>query len=75
MLIILLPKCTQKCVINVVNGLIETLGIRLFCKYFPAILTGNGFEFKNPYDIKMTPDVKQPTYVFYCDSYVSNQKA
>ena len=75
MLIILLPKCTQTCVINAINNLTETLGLRLFRKYFPVILTDNGSEFKNPFDIEKTTDGKHRTYVFYCDPYVSNQKA
>ena len=75
MLVILLPKCTQECVIRAINDLTETIGIRLFRKYFPVILTDNGSEFKNPYDIEKTPDGKHRTYVFYCDPYVSNQKA
>ena len=75
MLIILLPKCTQACVIKAINDLTETIGIRLFRKHFPVILTDNGSEFKNPYDIEKTPDGKHRTYVFYCDPYVSNQKA
>ena len=74
MLIILLPKCTQECVINAINSLTETIGLRLFKKYFPVILTDNGSEFKNPYDIEKTKDGKHRTYVFYCDPYVSNQK-
>lgn len=75
MLIILLPRCTQECVINAVNNLTETLGIRMFRKYFPVILTDNGSEFKNPWAIEKTEDGKHRTYVFYCDPYVSNQKA
>ena len=75
MLIILLPKCTQECVIKAINDLTEALGLRLFRKHFPVILTDNGSEFKNPYDIEKTPDGKHRTYVFYCDPYVSNQKA
>ena len=75
MLIILLPRCTQECVIKAINDLTETIGIRLFRKYFPVILTDNGSEFKNPYDIEKTPDGRHRTYVFYCDPYVSNQKA
>lgn len=75
MLIILLPKCTQTCVIKAINDLTETIGLRLFRKYFPVILTDNGSEFKNPYDIEKTVDGKHRTYVFYCDPYVSNQKA
>ena len=74
MLIILLPKCTQECVINAINSLTETIGLRLFKKYFPVILTDNGSEFKNPYDIEKTKNGKHRTYVFYCDPYVSNQK-
>lgn len=75
MLIILLPRCTQECVINAINDLYDTLGPRLFKKHFPVILTDNGSEFKNPWDIEKTDDGKRRTYVFYCDPYVSNQKA
>ena len=75
MLIILLPRCTQECVIKAINDLTETIGIRMFRKYFPVILTDNGSEFKNPWDIEKTKDGKHRTYVFYCDPYVSNQKA
>ena len=75
MLIILLPKCTQECVIKAVNDLYDTLGPRLFKKHLPVILTDNGPEFKNPWDIEKTAEGKRRTYVFYCDPYVSNQKA
>lgn len=75
MIVILLPRCTQKCVINAINELTETLSLRLFRKYFRVILTDNGPEFKNPWEIENTPDGKHRTYVFYCDPYVSNQKA
>lgn len=75
MLIILLPRCTQECVVDAINALTMTLGIRRFRKYFPVILTDNGSEFKNPWDIEKTEDGRHRTYVFYCDPYVSNQKA
>ena len=75
MLVILLPRCTQECVIKAINDLTDMLGLRLFRKHFPVILTDNGSEFKNPYDIEKTADGKHRTYVFYCDPYVSNQKA
>ena len=75
MIIILLPRCTQECVINAINDLTDTLGLRLFQKYFPVILTDNGSEFKNPWAIENTPSGRRRTYVFYCDPYVSNQKA
>lgn len=75
MLVILLPRCTQECVVKAINDLTDTLGIWLFRKHFPVILTDNGSEFKNPYDIEKTADGRRRTYVFYCDPYVSNQKA
>ena len=74
MLVILLPRCTQDCVIEAINSLTDLFGIRTFRKYFPVILTDNGSEFKNPYDIEKTNDGKHRTYVFYCDPYASNQK-
>ncbi|MBQ8527425.1 MAG: IS30 family transposase, partial [Lachnospiraceae bacterium] len=52
-----------------------TIGIRTFKKYFPVILTDNGSEFKNPWDIEKNESGTRRTYVFYCDPYVSNQKA
>lgn len=75
MIIILLPDCTQKSVIQAINNLTDALGIRTFKKYFPVILTDNGSEFKNPWDIEKTKNGTRRTYVFYCDPYVSNQKA
>ena len=75
MLVILMPDCTQKSVINAINDLTEAFGIRMFKKYFPVILTDNGSEFKNPWDIEKTETGTHRTYVFYCDPYVSNQKA
>lgn len=75
MIIILLPDCTQRSVINAINNLCDTIGIRTFKKYFPVILTDNGSEFKNPWDIEKNEAGTHRTYVFYCDPYVSNQKA
>ena len=75
MIIILLPRCTQDCVVVALNKLCDTLGLRLFRKIFHVILTDNGPEFKSPNAIEQTPDGKRRSYVFYCDPYVSNQKA
>ena len=74
LLIILLPRCSQECVINAINNLVETVTLRLFRKYFEVILTDNGAEFKNPWDIEKNESGTQRTKVFYCDPYVSNQK-
>lgn len=69
-----MPDCTQKSVIKTINDLAEVLDIRAFKKYFPVILTDNGSEFKNPWDIEKKESGTHKTYVFYCDPYVSNQK-
>ena len=74
MIVILLPDCTQRSVVNAINNLCDTIGIRTFKKYFPIILTDNGSEFKNPWDIEKTEAGTQRCKVFYCDPYVSNQK-
>jgi IS30 family transposase len=75
MLIFLLPRGTQACVADVFNMLSNVLGINIFRKTFPVILTDNGPEFKDPSTIEKSPDGRRRTYVFYCDPYVSNQKA
>ena len=75
MIIILLPDCTQRSVISAINNLCDIIGIRTFKKYFPIILTDNGSEFKNPWDIENTESGMQRCKVFFCDPYVSNQKA
>lgn len=74
MIIILLPDCTQKSVIDAINSLCDTIGIRTFKKYFPIILTDNGAEFKNPWDIEKNEAGTPRTKVFYYNPYVSNQK-
>jgi len=74
MILILLPDCTQKSVIDAINKLCDTIGIRTFKKYFPIILADNGPEFKNPWDIEKNEAGTRRTKVFYCDPYVSNQK-
>ncbi len=75
MIIILLKRCTQGEVTQAINILTDTLGLRLFRKYFSVILTDNGAEFKDPWSIETTENGKHRSYVFYCDPYVSNQKA
>lgn len=74
MIIILLPRCTQECVINAFNDLVNTISLHLFRKYFEVILTDNGSEFKNPWDIEKDSLGRRRCYVFYCDPYASNQK-
>jgi Transposase and inactivated derivatives, IS30 family len=75
MLIYLLQRSSQDYVMETINYLTGVLGISLFRKTFPVILTDNGPEFKAPETIEKTIDGRRRTYVFYCDPYVSNQKA
>ena len=74
MIIILLPSCTQEAVLHALNSLIDKISPRLFRKYFEVIITDNGSEFKNPWDIEKDKEGRQRCYVFYCDPYSSNQK-
>lgn len=75
MLLFLLNRCTQENVITVFDNLYSLLGHKLFSKTFPVILTDNGPEFKNPERIEHSKNGRRRTYLFYCDPYVSNQKA
>ena len=75
MIVILLPNCTQKSVIEAINSICDSIGLNTFRKFFSIILTDNGPEFKNPWDIEKNEKGQKRTMVFYCDPYVSNQKA
>ncbi len=75
MLIFLLPDCTINAVIHLFNELTDKLGVELFRKTFPVLLTDNGAEFKNSTEIECTPDGELRTRVFYCDPQQSNQKS
>jgi len=75
MILFLLDRCTQQNVIDVFDRLYALFGHNLFRNTFPVILTDNGPEFKKPDRIEHTETGKRRTYLFYCDPYVSNQKA
>lgn len=75
MLIFLLKRCTQEEVKRVFDDLSAALGIQLFRKTFPVILTDNGAEFKDPSGLEKTANGARRTRLFYCDPSNSNQKA
>ena len=75
MLLFLLPQGKQIHVQQVFDSLTEQLGLDLFRKTFPVILTDNGPEFKNPSALEFSSTKERRTNIFYCDPYVSNQKA
>ncbi|SEU28742.1 Transposase and inactivated derivatives, IS30 family [Lacrimispora sphenoides] len=74
MLIILLKDKTPNCVIETFDRLTEALGIDVFQKLFPVILTDNGTEFQNRVRMECDPNGEIRTKVFYCNPNAAWQK-
>ncbi len=74
MLAFLMEEKTQKCVINVLDTLSESLGVHIFKRLFPVILTDNGPEFQDPWSLECSKDGENRTKIYYCDSNCSWQK-
>ena len=75
MLIFLLDKKTSNHVTEVFKKLKQDLTINLYRKIFRIILTDNGVEFYNPYEMEIDYDTcKKVCNVFYCKPYSSWQK-
>ena len=74
MLVFLLDANTQECVEEVFDYLWRVLGIDIFRRLFPVILTDNGSEFKNPYALENSKQGLFRTRIFYCDPMASWQK-
>ena len=74
MLAFLMNEKSQKCVNQVFNLLQDKLGIEVFQKLFPVILTDNGAEFQNPYELMCDENGEVRTNIYYCDSNCSWQK-
>ena len=75
MLAFLREANTSQSVIDVFDDLQERLGIELFKRIFPLIVTDNGSEFSNPMAIECdrgTGEIR--TQVFYCDAGKPYQK-
>ena len=71
-----LPKGSNKAVLELFHALTDELGIDDFRKVFPAILTDNDPAFWCFKEIEVDSRTREPrTNVFFCDSYMSNQKA
>lgn len=75
MLIFLLPDCTSAAVVNQLNEISDAVGIELFQKTFPVLLTDNGSEFKDSSGIECDKNGELRTRVFYCDPQQTNQKS
>lgn len=75
MLIFLLDKKTMQEVTRIFHELKEGLTINVYKKIFRIILTDNGTEFFNPYEMEYDYDTtKKIANVFYCHPYASYEK-
>ncbi len=74
MLAFLRDANTSQSVIDIFHELRRRLGISLFQKLFPVILTDNGSEFSNPKAIEKGPDGLSQTKIYYCDPSSPYQK-
>ena len=75
MLAFLRDRNDSQSVVDVFSRLWTLAGANIFRRLFPVLLTDNGSEFSNPKALELDPDGQPRTRVFYCDPYVSNQKA
>lgn len=74
MLAFILNDKSANSVIHIFNMLELSLGLELFKKTFPIILTDNGTEFSNPDALEANPKGISRTKIFYCDPSASFQK-
>lgn len=74
MLIFLMLDGTQESVIKVFDYLTDLLGIEAFKKLFTVILTDNGSEFKDAFQLEHAKSGAKRTHLFYCDPQASWQK-
>lgn len=75
MLIFLLDKKTAENVTNIFKDIKEGLGIEEYKKIFRIILTDNGVEFFNPYEMEYDYEAgKKIANVFYCHPNASYEK-
>ena len=74
MLVFLLEKQDQECVLEVFIWLETVLGQDAFKKLFPVILTDGGSEFSAREEMEEFCDGNKSTTIFYCDPYSFWQK-
>lgn len=75
LLLFLMKDGTQDSVIQVFDALTDLLGLALFKRLFPVILTDNGVEFKNPHALEHTSTGLIRSHLFFCDPQASWQKS
>lgn len=78
MLLFLMPDGKAESVKRIFDYLEAGLGIDVFRRLFPVILTDNGSEFKRVDDLELTPEedglLTYRTHLYYCDPMASWQK-
>ena len=74
MLMFLLQEQTQEEVNRIFDYLTEALGIELFQKLFEVILTDNGHEFQDRWNLECDVNGEIRTRIYYCDPNRSDQK-
>ena len=75
MLLFLMPNGKAESVKRVFDYLEMGLGLEVFNRLFPVILTDNGSEFKKVDELEMTETFEYRTSLFYCEPMASWQKA
>lgn len=74
MLMFLLEDQTQDEVNRVFDYLTKVLGIELFQKLFEVIITDNGHEFQDRWNLECDENGEIRTRIYYCDPNRSDQK-
>lgn len=74
MLICLMRDGKAETVVEQFDWLTSVLGLEIFQKLFPVILTDNGSEFKHTREMEFTVEGERRTRLYYCDPQASWQK-
>lgn len=74
MLLFLMPDGTAASVKRIFDYLEAGLGLEVFQRLFPYVLTDNGGEFKKVDELELTETYEYRTHLYYCDPMSSWQK-
>ena len=74
MLLFLMPDGKAESVKRVFDYLETGLGLDVFRRVFPVVLTDNGSEFKKVDELEITEELEYRTKVYFCDPMASWQK-
>jgi len=74
MMLFLMSDGKAESVKRVFDYLEAGLGLEVFRRLFPVILTDNGSEFKRVDDLELTEELEYRTSLYYCDPMASWQK-